>query len=59
MKVIYGQEIVLSFLGSMDDSPYLCAVEDAETGRKLARGNIKYRSSDNPDQKKTQAIGSQ
>ena len=31
MKVIHGQEIVLSFLGSMDDSPHLCAVEGAET----------------------------
>ncbi len=31
MKVIHGQEIVLSFLGSMDDFPYLCAVEGAET----------------------------
>ena len=30
MKVIHGQEIVLSFLGSMDDSPYLCAVEGAK-----------------------------
>ena len=38
MKVARGRKIVLLFLGSMDDSPYLCAVEGAETWRKLARG---------------------
>ena len=31
MKVARGREIELLFLGSMDDSPYLCAVEGAET----------------------------
>ena len=31
MEVARGREIVLLFLGSMDDSPYLCAVEGAET----------------------------
>ncbi len=31
MKVARGRKIVLLFLGSMDDSPYLCAVEGAET----------------------------
>ena len=30
MKVARGREIVLLFLGSMDDSPYLCAVEGAK-----------------------------